>query len=212
LTVVGVVKEVQTDGIATGLPSVGTYYYAYSQFPENGLGLVVRSSRPSAEIAGEVRKVISAIDPALPLYDVHSMSDYVDDALMPRRMPMLLAIVFGAVALFLSAIGIYGVLAYGVAQRRREIGIRLALGSTAAQVFGLVLKDGVMIVGIGLVLGLAGLVALRQVLDTVLYGVKPMDPIVIVSVAAGLAVVALVAMVLPARRAATVDPASALQN
>ncbi len=129
-----------------------------------------------------------------------------------RRMPMVLAMAFGGVALFLSAIGIYGVLAYGVAQRRREIGIRLALGSTAGQVFGLVLKDGIVIVAIGLALGLGGLVALRQVLTTVLYGVKPMDPTVILSVAVGLTLIALVAMVLPARRAATVDPASALQN
>ena len=212
LNVVGVVKEVQADGIATGLPSVGTYYYPYSQSPENGLGLIVRSTRPSEQIVGEVRKALSAIDPALPFYDVTSMSEYVDDALMSRRMPMLLAMVFGGVALFLSAIGIYGVLAYGVAQRRREIGIRLALGSTAGQVFGLVLKDGVTIVAIGLALGLAGLVGLRQVLTTVLYGVKPMDVTVILSVAAGLSLIALIAMILPARRAATVDPASALQN
>lgn len=212
LNVVGVVREVQSDGIATAQPSVGTYYFPYSQSPENGLGLIVRSSRPSEQIVGEVRKALSAIDPALPLYDVTAMSEYVDDALMSRRMPMLLAMVFGAVALFLSAIGIYGVLAYGVAQRRREIGIRLALGSTASQVFGLVVKDGVTIVGIGLALGLVGLVALRQVLTTVLYGVKPMDVTVILSVAAGLSLIALIAMILPARRAATVDPASALQN
>jgi predicted permease len=212
MNVVGVVREVQSDGIATGVPSVGAYYYAYAQQPENGLGLVIRSSRPSDEIIAEVRKAVTALDPALPLYNVHAMSDYVDDALMSRRMPMLLAMVFGAVALFLSAIGIYGVLAYGVAQRRREIGIRLALGSTAGQVFGLVLKDGIVIVGIGLALGLAGLVGLRQILAGVLYGVKPMDPVVILSVAAGLTLIALIAMVLPARRAATVDPASALQN
>ncbi len=212
LNVVGVVREVQSDGIATGQPSVGAYYYSYAQSPENGLGLVVRTSRPTDEIVAEIRKAITALDPALPLYDVHAMSKYVDDALMSRRMPMLLAMVFGGVALFLSAIGIYGVLAYGVAARRREIGIRLALGSTAGQVFGLVLKDGVVIVAIGLALGFAGLVALRQILSTVLYGVKPMDATVILSVAAGLALVAFIAMVVPARRAAAVDPASALQN
>jgi predicted permease len=212
LNVIGVVKEVQTDGIANGVPTVGAYYYAFSQSPQKGLGLVVRTSRPSDQVITEVRKAVSAIDPALPFYNVHAMSNYVDDALMARRMPMLLAMAFGAVALFLSAIGIYGVLAYGVAQRRREIGIRLALGSTATQVFGLVLKDGLVIVGVGLALGFAGLIGLRQVLTTVLYGVKPMDPTVIVGVAAGLALVAFIAMVLPARRAASVDPASALQN
>jgi putative ABC transport system permease protein len=212
LTVVGVVKEVQSDGIATGQKTVGAYYYAYSQQPESGLGLVVRAARPSDQVTSDVRRAVAAIDPSLPFYNVHAMSDYVDDALMSRRMPMVLAMAFGGVALFLSAIGIYGVLAYGVAQRRREIGIRLALGSTAGQVFGLVLRDGIVIVAIGLALGLGGLVALRKVLGTVLYGVTPMDPMVIISVAAGLTVIALVAMMLPARRAASVDPASALQN
>jgi putative ABC transport system permease protein len=172
----------------------------------------VRAARPAEQITSDVRRAVSAIDPALPFYNVHAMSDYLDDALMSRRTPMMLAMAFGGVALFLSAIGIYGVLAYGVAQRRREIGIRLALGSTAGQVFGLVLKDGITIVGIGLALGLVGLVGLRSVLTSVLYGVKPMDPKVIVIVAAGLAVIAFIAMVLPARRAAAVDPASALQN
>lgn len=212
MTVVGVVKEVQSEGIATERPSVGAYYFDYAQQPTGGFGLVVRTARPTGEVVPELRRALTAIDPALPLYNVHSMAEYVDDALMARRIPMLLAIVFGAVALFLSAIGIYGVLAYGVAQRRREIGIRLALGSTAGQVFGLVLKDGVVIVALGLVLGFAGLLGLRQVLVNVLFGVTPMDPVVIIGVALGLAVVALVAMVLPARRAAAVDPASALQN
>jgi predicted permease len=212
LTVVGVVKEVQSEGIATEQPSVGAYYNNYAQQPTNGIGLVVLTARPTGAIVPELRRALAGIDPALPLYRVQSMAEYVDDALMPRRMPMLLAIAFGGVALFLSAIGIYGVLAYGVSQRRREIGIRLALGSTAGQVFGLVLRDGIMIVCLGLALGFAGLVALRQVLVNVLFGVTPMDPMVILSVALGLALVALVAMVLPARRAAAVDPASALQN
>ena len=138
------------------------------------------------------------------------MSEYVDTALMSRRMPMLLAVAFAAVALFLSAIGIYGVLAYGVAQRRREIGIRLALGSTSGEVFGLVLRDGVKIVAGGLILGFVGLLALRHALTTVLYGVTPMDPLVIGSVALALSAVAFLAMIIPARRAAGVSPATAL--
>ena len=162
-------------------------------------------------IVPELRGAVAALDPALPLYAIHPMDEYVSDALLSRRVPMFLALVFVAVALFLSAIGIYGVLAYGVAQRHREIGIRLALGSTAGEVFGLVLRDGTKIVVIGLLLGFGGLVALRQVLAGVVYGVTPMDPVVIVSVAALLALVALGAMLIPARRAASVNPASALQ-
>ena len=210
LTVVGVVKEVQYDGLAVDRPAVGAYYHVYAQEPSNGIGLVVRTSRGEA-IVPELRRAIAAIDPALPLYSVHTIDEYVSDALVSRRVPMFLALAFAVVALFLSAIGIYGVLAYGVAQRKREIGIRLALGSTSGEVFGLVLRDGIKIVITGLVLGLGGLLALRQVLSTVLYQVTPMDPIVISSVAAALSLVALLAMVIPARRAAGVNPANALQ-
>jgi ABC-type antimicrobial peptide transport system permease subunit len=112
----------------------------------------------------------------------------------------------------LSAIGIYGVLAYGVAQRRREIGIRLALGSTAGAVFGLVLREGLRMVVLGLALGFLALVALRRALVAVLYGVTPFDPTVLLSVAVALGVVALVAMSIPARRASRVSPLVALTD
>lgn len=210
LTVVGVVREVQYNGIALPTPSVGAYYRPYAQEPDSGFGLVVRTTRGDG-IVPELRSSVAALDPALPLYAIHAMDEYVSDALLSRRVPMFLALIFGAVALFLSAIGIYGVLAYGVAQRHREIGIRLALGSTAGEVFGLVLRDGVKIVGLGLILGFGGLIALRQVLARVVYGVTPMDAGVIVTVAGVLALVAFVAMLIPARRAAAVNPAIALQ-
>jgi predicted permease len=210
LTVVGVVKTVQSDALIDEHPSVGAYYHPYYQMPNNGLALVVRSTRPSGELVPEMRKTLASLDPTLPLYDVKTMEQYLDNAVMPRRMPMLLAMAFAVVALFLAAIGIYGVLAYGVAQRRREIGIRLALGSTAREVFGLVLNDGLRIVGIGMALGLVGLFAVRQALAVVLYGVTPLDVPVIAAVAGALALVALLAMVIPARRAATVNPATAL--
>lgn len=212
LTVVGVVKEVQYDGLATGQPSMGAYYYPYTQAPQNGVQLTVRTSGNSESVVPELRRAVASLDPALPLYSIKSMDKYVNEALLSRRIPMFLAMVFAAVALFLSAIGIYGVLAYGVAQRRREFGIRLALGSTGAEVFGLILRDGVKIVGIGLLLGFGGLIALRHVLTTVLYGVTPMDPMVIAAVAAALSAVALLAMLIPARRAASVSPATALQD
>ena len=210
LTVVGVVNEVKYDGLVVEGPAVGAYYFPYSQRPSNGFGLTVRTSRPGDAIVPELRKTLASLDPALPLYGIKTMNEYVDTALMSRRMPMLLAMAFAGVALFLSAIGIYGVLAYGVAQRRREIGIRLALGSTSGEVFGLVLTDGIKIVAAGLVLGFAGLIALRHVLSTVLFGVTPMDPIVIGAVALALSAVALLAMVIPAKRAAAVNPATAL--
>jgi putative ABC transport system permease protein len=173
---------------------------------------MVKSTIESNALVGSIRKSVATIDAALPFYAVQSMTHYVDQALMSRRVPMLIAGAFAVVALLLSAIGIYGVLAYGVAQRRREIGIRLALGSTGAEVFALVLREGVKIVTIGLVLGFAGLLALRRVLTAVLYGVTPLDPIVIGAVVVALALVAFVAMSIPARRASRVSPVVALTD
>ena len=125
---------------------------------------------------------------------------------------MLLAVGFGVLALFLAAVGIYGVLAYLVTQRRREIGIRIALGSTQHGIVKLVLREGFALVGIGLILGIAGAMGLRSVLATEIYGIGPLEPPVIASVAALLVIVALVACVQPARRAVQVDPAIVLSE
>lgn len=119
--------------------------------------------------------------------------------------------VFGLVALFLSGLGIYGVLAYMVAQRTKEIGIRMAVGSTPEGIFHLILKEGVVILAIGFALGLSGAFAVGEYIRSILYGVQPTDPAVMLSVAAILAVVALAACVLPARRATRVDPIMALR-
>jgi putative ABC transport system permease protein len=133
-------------------------------------------------------------------------------SLIDRRTPMLLATGFAAVALFLAAIGIYGVLAYQVSQRRREIGIRMALGAASGSIFNLVLREGGLIVGIGAALGLVGAFLLRQTLQSQLYETGAMDPTVVAGVAAMLIVVALIACVLPARRAAKTDPLIALTD
>ncbi|MBA3949266.1 MAG: FtsX-like permease family protein, partial [Acidobacteria bacterium] len=157
-----------------------------------------------------IRREVSAIDPELPFFDVRMMQERVDGSLVSRRMPMMLALAFGVVALFLSSIGIYGVLAYQVAQRRREIGIRMALGSSVRSVFGLVLGDGLRIVAVGLALGFVGALATGRYIETQLFGVTALDPIVIVSVAVILAVVSFAAVSIPARRAAKVNPVIAL--
>ncbi len=211
-TVVGVVREVQFDGLATDRTPVGAVYYPYAQSPDRGFSLTVKSAEATTTVVPAIRKALAAIDPALPFYSVRTLDDYVSQSLMPRRVPMLLAAAFAVVALLLSAIGIYGVLAYGVAQRRREIGIRLALGSTGAQVFAHVLREGARIVGVGLALGFVALLGLRHVLTAVLYGVTPLDPTVLTIVAVGLALVALLAVTIPARRASRVSPVVALTD
>jgi predicted permease len=212
ITVVGVVREVPLTGLVSTDRRVGTYYLPLSQSPSRILVVAVRARGNAAAIVGDLRKTIAAIDPSVPLFGVHTMMERLDDSLVDRRLPMLLAMTFGAVSLFLAAIGIYGVLAYQVAQRRREIGIRLALGSSAREVFGLILGGGVKIVGVGLAIGFVGALGVGQLMRGVLYGVQPTDPVVLLAVAAILSAVALLATALPAGRAARVNPAMALND
>ena len=155
---------------------------------------------------------MTGIDAELPFYDVHPMTDRVDRALMDRRTPMLLAVGFAAVASFLAAIGIYGVLAYQVTQRRREIGIRMALGAERNTIFSLVLREGAVMVGLGAALGLLGAFMLRQTLQSQLYGITATDPAVLAAVSAVLMFIAVVACLVPARKAARTDPVIALTD
>ena len=153
-----------------------------------------------------LRAEIARIDPQLPLFDIRTMRDRIDLSLLPRRGSMLLAIGFAIIALLLSAVGIYGVLAYLVTQRTKEIGIRIALGSSAQRVFSMVLREGVLLVAIGLGLGLGGMLGLRQAMQAQIYGIDATDPTVIGIVVATLGIVAVTACLLPARRATQVDP------
>lgn len=157
-----------------------------------------------------VRRVVTRLDPELPFYGVETMQERINASLLDRRTPMLLLVIFAGVALFLAAVGIYGALAYSVTQRAREMGIRIAIGSSGAEVFGLVLKEGLRIVGVGLVLGGLGALGLVRLIQSLLYQVQPTDPAVMISVAALLAATGLAACVVPARRATRIDPVVAL--
>jgi putative ABC transport system permease protein len=159
-----------------------------------------------------IRARIAEIDAELPFYGVRTMDERVDLSLVDRRTPMVLALTFAAVALFLAAIGIYGVLAYQVSQRSREIGIRIALGAANSSIFGMVLREGAAIVVAGTALGVVGAFLLRQTLQSQLYEIGAMDPRVIGVVGGLLALVALAAILVPARRAARVDPVHALMG
>ena len=157
-----------------------------------------------------VRQAIASVDPELLFDDVQALPQRVERSLHSRRTPMLLSLGFGAVALLLASVGIYGVLAYQVSQRTREIGIRMTLGSDAASILRLIFREGAVLVLIGLAVGVAGALALRQVIVSQLYGVGPLDPLVLLSVSAVLALAAFLACLAPARRAARVSPVVAL--
>jgi predicted permease len=209
-TVVGVVPEIRISGFVAADDRVGAYYFPYPQEPSRGMTLTVKASGDPLALTPLVRRELAAIDPGMPLYSVMSMRERMEQSLVDRRTPMLLAVLFASVALFLAALGIYGVLAYQVSQRRREIGIRMALGSNAAHIFRMVLGEGVVLLAIGFGAGLAMAVAVRGVLQTQLYGIGALDPTVLTGVALVLGLAALVACIVPARRAARIDPVVAL--
>jgi len=210
-TVIGVVGNIRLTGLTEKEP-VGAYYFPFAQNTGRGMVLAARTAGDPSAIVGAIREQVRLIDPELPFFSVKPMQQRVDESLVNRRTPMLLASLFGSIALFLAAIGLYGVLAYQVAQRRKEIGIRLALGSDGRRIFGLVLGEGVWLLGLGIAIGLTGAFAIRRAIATELYGVQPMDPVVLAGVAGVLAAVAFIACAVPARRAARIDPLAALTD
>ena len=211
VTVVGVVAEVKQRGLAVAEERFGAYYYPDTQRPARSMTLVARVEGDPLALAKSVRRELAAMDPELPFYDVQTMESRLQGSVASRRIASGLAAAFGLVALLLATIGIYGVLAYQVSQRTREIGIRMALGSESARVFRLVLSEGAILLGIGVAVGLVGLFALRSALAGELYGVTAFEPAILAGVTALLAAVALMACIVPARRAARVHPAVALE-
>ncbi len=189
---------------------VGAYYLPSAQRTGSFQFLLLKTGGDPAALAEPVRKVLSRLDPELPLYGVRTMQDRIDASLLERRSPMLLLMIFAGVALFLAAVGIYGALAYSVTQRTREMGIRIAIGSSSGAVFGLVLKEGLRVVGVGLAFGGAGAFVLVRLIRSLLYGIQPTDPAVMGSVALLLAATGVAACLLPARKATRIDPVVAL--
>jgi len=209
-TVVGVVEDVTLHDLTEGRTSVGAYYFPMDQDVSSSMTFAVRTAVDPISLTGAVRGALNGIDPQLPVFETQTLDERLEKSLMTRRSPMRLSLVFGVVALFLAAIGIYGVLSYLVTQRTKEIGIRIALGSSAGSVFQLVLREGLLLVVGGFLIGGAGAFALRRSLESQLFGVSATDPIVIGAVTGTLAAVALVACAVPARRATRIDPIVAL--
>jgi ABC-type antimicrobial peptide transport system permease subunit len=211
-TVVGIVRDVRLADMSGADQPTGAFYFSATQSPEYSLILAIKTRLDPESLTKAIRSEMSRIDPEIPLFAIRTMEERTRLSLLPRRAAMVLASVFAAVALFLSAIGIYGMLTYLVAQRTREIGIRMALGSTARGIFRLVLREGTILVATGVGLGLAGVRALRSAIESQVYGVQLTDPFVLGGVALGLIAVALAACLLPARRATKVDPVIVLNS
>ena len=208
-TIIGVVGDEKQDSLRAEVrPEI---YQTHLQHGRSEMTLVVRANTDPRTLIGAIREQIRALDPSLPVYDMKAMRAVVGESLARERFIALVLIVFAMLALVLAAVGIYGVMAYSVAQRTQEIGIRMALGAQMTDVLRLVLKDGMKLALIGVVIGLAGAFGLTRLMKTLLFGVTPTDATTFITVSCLLVIVALVACYLPARRATKVDPLVALR-
>jgi predicted permease len=211
LTIVGVVGTINSIDLGMPVAKERVYQYATQNVPRT-LAVVLKTGVDPATLVAPLREAVQSLDPEQPISDVRTMDQWIGRSLETRRTPMLLLSLFGAVATVLSAIGIYGVLAFGVAQRVREFGIRQALGAGRHEILTLVLQQGLRTAGVGVVLGLAGSLGLSKYLQSQLFGVGAHDLSVFAAVTVLLLAVAVAACYFPARRATRVDPMVALRD
>ena len=208
--IVGVIADVRSFGLEE--ETHAELFFPYWQIPFGLLGVTLRTSVDPASLAAPLRDAVWSIDRDQPITHLMPMAQLADESLTFRRAGMTLAAGFGLLALVLAAIGIYGVLSYSVSRRTREMGIRVALGATPRGVARLVVREGLVMTGIGVAIGLAAALALSRFLQSLLYEVRPADPVTYVAVAVTLMTVAVLATWLPARRASSLDPITALRT
>jgi predicted permease len=209
-TVIGVVGDIRTEKLDE--PAGPQCYYPLAEAPQSYLAIVVRGDAPAGVLVSRIRDVVRSVDPMQPVYATRTLEDVVHESVAPRRTNAMLLGSFGFVAVLLAAIGVYAVLAYGVAQRTREIGVRVALGAESRDVVRLVVSQGAVLALVGIAIGLAAAFALSRFLNAILYEVSPHDAGVFVAAPALLLVIALLATWLPARRASRVNPVDALRD
>jgi len=208
--IVGVVGNIRHSGLDSD--DDRQFYFNYQQFTDGRIALVVRARSNARAIAPAVMQAIRTLDPEQPVYDVSTMDDVLARSTSERRLNMAIIAGFALSALLLAGVGLYGVIAYGVTQRLREFGVRMALGARPSDVSRMVLRKGSMLAVLGAVLGFGGAIALLRAMRSLLYGVSAFDPLTLVVAAGLLLSVALAASYFPARRAARVDPAYALRS
>jgi predicted permease len=210
LEIVGVVGDVHADGLDT--PAAPRVYFALYQRKANEMAIFLRGAPNSSATKQAVAAAVEGVDPNLPVYGIRTMQDMMANSLERRRFALTLMALFGALALFLASIGIYGVMAYAVGQRSQEFGIRMALGAEPRDILLLAFRPGVVLTGIGIAVGLLGGVGAARLMSSLLFGVAPYDPLTFGAVVAVLALVALAACGIPARRAIRISPSIALRS
>ncbi len=210
ITIVGVVRDAKLDSL-TGT-SEQTFYRPLAQAPRTEMTVAIRTTANEQALAPSIRQIVAQLDHAVPVSDVQTMSHVVDASAARPRFTMVLLALFASLAVTLGVIGIYGVMSYTVAQRTREMGVRMALGATPGDAMRLVLGEGLALAAAGIGVGMVAAIGSSRLLRGVLVGVTPTDPLTFVTVPIALALVALLASYLPARRATRVDPTTALRS
>ncbi|MBO0861935.1 MAG: ABC transporter permease, partial [Chloracidobacterium sp.] len=210
LTIVGVVKDIRQRGLES--EPGPDWYFPYSRRPSLYACLLLRTSGDRMSLASAVRRQIAAIDKDQPVLAIKTMNEVIASTTAPRRFNTLLLAVFAAVALALCASGVYSVISYSVTQRTQEVGVRMALGAQPGDVVRLILKQGLALTLIGVAAGIFGAIAAARVMSGLLYGVAATDPVTFAAISLLLAIVAMLACYLPARRAAKIEPIAALRH
>jgi predicted permease len=208
--VVGVVGDVKAEGL--GVPSIPESYVPYAQLPFAPMSVIVRTDENPESMVLTFAKDVQSLDSGLPVLHVETLDEYLSDSVADTRFETILLGAFGVLAFLLTAIGLYGVISYTVAQRTREMGIRLALGAERTSILKMVVGNGGLLACIGVIIGLASAFLLTRFVKGLLYGVGPTDPLTFVCAPIALIAVAMLASYIPARRAASIDPMRALRS
>jgi putative ABC transport system permease protein len=209
ITIVGVIKDSKQKDLRESPPRM--IYLPFTQAGAGGMTLVARTDSNPAIVIVSLRRVLSEVSPDISVREIKTAQVQLERGLVQERLLATLSRCFGPLALLLASIGLYGLLAYGVSQRTREIGVRIALGAQRSEVFSLVLRQGMKLVAAGVLVGLGGAFVVTRLLRGLLYGISTTDPLTFAAVPVLLGVVALLACWMPARRAARVDPMEALR-
>jgi predicted permease len=210
IEIIGVVKDAKYTGVRDEVPR--TVFFPYQQIDEAiSAAVYVRSTQDPAVAFAAVRRTVRDMDSNIPIYNLRTLARQIERSLLTERIVATLSTAFGVLATLLAVIGLYGLMAYTASRRTREIGLRMALGAMSGDVVWLVMREVIVLVGIGITLGLAAAWGLSRLIGNQLYGVSPNDPVTMVAAACGLTIIALLAGYIPASRAARVNPVTALR-